>query len=613
MKKCKCSWVGIVLCCMIAIQLFHVIYLFEVKKKEYHSDELFSYAYSNDFDAPLISATTLSPKEYEEYLNRNEWLDAQTMKNHFVVAKGQQFAYRSVYRNNAKDVHPVLFNLILHTISSFFPGTYSEWFGLSINLVCMAITVFMIFLCLKAMTQNEILALIGCAFYGFCLGGIDTFLFIRMYGLSTCLGTILLYLHIRLYQEWSKKTLIGCGIVTLLGAATHYYFIVFAFFLAASYCIYYCCKKQFVPMLQYGITELLGVVGSFAININFWTHLTSIDEVSPNKGMWFEHLWAKFIVIKELTGITVPIRPSYFGIYLTEFLLAFFVIAAPVAFLCRKEKWFHTFCILMKNGLLSLWHQIRKVLSPAVIGMVVANVGTWLLICRTAGLYRMADTAVRYFFILYPSMIILGILVTYIMVQSLVDLLDFLWKSNPWKRWKNWIVSGVILLIAMGILVYQHATTESAFLFNDIYDASEIKNDELPMDCNYILMPRTVWVSECLSFYLKDADHYFLTGEAELTEKPVQEQLRQLPNDKPVYLLVEVPGWTRVAEEEDEEFDFEQLLLYRNESQNIQNEQVKQYLQGIINNIESVGIAQNPQYLGKTEFYGYFFFFYQIR
>ena len=50
-------------------------------------------------------------------------------KDYLTVNKGEEFKLGSVIYNQTHDSHPPLFYLVLHLISSFFPGEFSKWFG----------------------------------------------------------------------------------------------------------------------------------------------------------------------------------------------------------------------------------------------------------------------------------------------------------------------------------------------------------------------------------------------------------------------------------------------------------------------------------------------------
>ena len=53
----------------------------------------------------------------------------------YVKAQENRFNYISVYYNQVLDVHPPLFYMLVHTVSSIFNDTFSKYIIFSINLV----------------------------------------------------------------------------------------------------------------------------------------------------------------------------------------------------------------------------------------------------------------------------------------------------------------------------------------------------------------------------------------------------------------------------------------------------------------------------------------------
>lgn len=83
---------------------------------------------SISFDAASISD---APEFWDS------WLDGSDFREFLTVEAGEHFAYQSVYDNNTYDAHPPLFYFLLHTVCSLFPGVYSPWLGIVMNIVLM--------------------------------------------------------------------------------------------------------------------------------------------------------------------------------------------------------------------------------------------------------------------------------------------------------------------------------------------------------------------------------------------------------------------------------------------------------------------------------------------
>ena len=113
---------------LFALLLFELIFaLFWGSKKEgYYIDEPWSYGLANSYYQPFL-------QNDDTYMK--QWQEPDFYYDYVVVNEGEAFSYDSVIYNQANDVHPPFYYILLHTICSFFVGTYSKWFGLVLNLV----------------------------------------------------------------------------------------------------------------------------------------------------------------------------------------------------------------------------------------------------------------------------------------------------------------------------------------------------------------------------------------------------------------------------------------------------------------------------------------------
>ena len=81
------------------------------------------------------------PEEREKYekavldeLPERSWRTSKEAQD-YVKAQENRFNYISVYYNQVLDVHPPLFYMLVHTVSSIFNDTFSKYIIFSINLV----------------------------------------------------------------------------------------------------------------------------------------------------------------------------------------------------------------------------------------------------------------------------------------------------------------------------------------------------------------------------------------------------------------------------------------------------------------------------------------------
>ena len=151
-----------------------VLCCFVVKKEGYHMDELLSFELSNAQYNPWIVPTQpegrlakfmreeVQGESFGETVgnlfdigmdvvkNRGNskllqykadvypepvWISGEQFTDYVTVGKGDRFQYFSVYFNVKDDNHPPLHFMLLHTMSSFFPGVTAPFLGDTINIL----------------------------------------------------------------------------------------------------------------------------------------------------------------------------------------------------------------------------------------------------------------------------------------------------------------------------------------------------------------------------------------------------------------------------------------------------------------------------------------------
>ena len=84
----------------------------------------------------------------------------------YVAPQGStRFNYASVYYNQTQDVHPPLFYFLLHTVCSLFPGSFTKWTGLGMNLVLLGGTLAALYALGMELFADWKKALFVCALY----------------------------------------------------------------------------------------------------------------------------------------------------------------------------------------------------------------------------------------------------------------------------------------------------------------------------------------------------------------------------------------------------------------------------------------------------------------
>ncbi len=249
---------NIIFIIILIIQMMFMIKICDMKKG-YWVDELWSYGLANsNYHAQLWDDGGLS----------NIKIDPTVFKNYILVNQNERFNYSSVIYNQTKDVHPPLFYLVLHTMSSFFPEQFSKWFGLIPNIIYFAITIIFIYKMGKLFAKNDpLFPLLPVLFFGFSLAAINSVTFIRMYMLFAMLATIFAYLHMKCLKDVTinRKNFLAIALIMFLGSFTHYYFIIFAIPYALYFLILFIKRKKYKDIIKYFGALAIGCFTTFIL------------------------------------------------------------------------------------------------------------------------------------------------------------------------------------------------------------------------------------------------------------------------------------------------------------------------------------------------------------
>jgi hypothetical protein len=283
--------------CLVVLACVLVLMFFVSRKEGYHMDELLSFELSNAEFTPWIVPTqpvgrlekfvvneirgdsvieTLKnvAAVVEDVLSNGSdslllsykadvydepvWLDRQQFADYITVGENDGFNYLSVYFNVKDDNHPPLHFMLLHTVSSFFKGSFSAAMGCSINI---AAIVGILILLIKLgriyadkfdICDRRILGMTAALVYGLSAGAVATVLLIRMYALLTFFCVALFYIHIKKLQDNNFRKNNGLMIlVTVLGFLTQYFFLLYCIPLALITAVILLKNKNFKALFSY--------------------------------------------------------------------------------------------------------------------------------------------------------------------------------------------------------------------------------------------------------------------------------------------------------------------------------------------------------------------------
>ena len=320
MKK---RWYPVVYYVVFVILMIGVL----MNKKNFHVDEIYSYGLSNHIGGPAISFV-----QGEEYQPASVPYD-----NYVTVAENERFQYRNVWENQRKDNHPPFFYAILHTICSFFPGTFSIWYAGVINMIFACITLYFVRKLLSFFVEDEkIRAILTVAFIA-SPGILSAVSFLRMYVMAMAWVTMLTWLLIAEEKDGRQVSFwIKVFLTVLAGALTHYYCIVYTVFISVVYGVFLLLRKNWKDFGKLCLTMLLAAGCAIAIFPAMLKHVfksargtEAISNFSSHEsGVYFDR-------IREFVRI---INGQLFGKLLLVILLAIILLFTVILVKSLKKE-----------------------------------------------------------------------------------------------------------------------------------------------------------------------------------------------------------------------------------------------------------------------------------
>ena len=160
------------------------------------------------------------------------WVSGDELFRELTAGRGERFQYGQVYINQALDVHPILYYVVVHTVFSIFAGRYSDAFLFGINIVFLILTCILIYRIVKRYWNDAAIAMLAVAIFGLSQGFVSCAVYFRMYAMLTFFVMLVLDQHIRLCNHAEdalsgRKKRFLMGLAVWAGFNTHYYFILF--------------------------------------------------------------------------------------------------------------------------------------------------------------------------------------------------------------------------------------------------------------------------------------------------------------------------------------------------------------------------------------------------
>ncbi|MDD6423278.1 MAG: hypothetical protein PUF83_09560 [Intestinibaculum porci] len=451
---------------LIILQLVLAVYTGS-QKKSFFGDEIFSYGLANSENYSFLgkqSATQVS--------HNHGWVDQSYFKDYVTVQKKDAFTYDAPYRNQVNDVHPPLYYVLLHTICSLFPHSFSKWYGLGLNIGILIIIDLLLYHIAKYFLKSELKSLLTVALWSCSAAGLSDIILIRMYLLLTLAYLVFLQMHIKIFKDhsYSVQNFLLLFFSVMLGGLTHYYFYPFAFFMAAPVCVYLLVKNR-GALLAYMTSLLAGFACNLMIFPATLTHVFGGyrgTQVVTNLQGRTENVFTKYYL--------GWINNSIFG-GLMLYVFAIFFIVCLVIYLRQKDI------------------KVKDHISPLFTLYSFTTIMSAIVIIKGS---QMAQP--RYIYALYPwlALVIVGML----------SLIVQMFKVNT--HTKGFILSVLTLFIA-GLSIYQYNVD---CLYSD-YPAIETKAKRVKgADC--LIYQNPGWTDFYTAMPLKfnyDESYFFTSQE----------------------------------------------------------------------------------------------------
>ena len=231
--------------------------LFGFKKKGFYIDEYYLYTFANGEQSGIA-------------INPGEWNDTSGYIDLLTSDGDENFHFKQTYDFVENGVHPLLYYITLHFMSSVFSGVFSKWIGISINILLMIPILFFVKnIAWKLSGENETVTLLTILLYGLSPATVSMVVLVRMYLMMSLFVVWYAYLHIRdLEREKLSVTgfLLPLFICGFFGFLTQYFFVVIMFFITFCYAFYliFSCHR-IKDAIIYGATALASLISTYFV------------------------------------------------------------------------------------------------------------------------------------------------------------------------------------------------------------------------------------------------------------------------------------------------------------------------------------------------------------
>lgn len=482
-----------------------ILFYYGSKKSGFHEDEMYTY-YSSNKTAGL-------------FVNDRQWISGEELRSELVVLPGEQFRYSVVKQMQSWDVHPPLYYYIFHTACSLFPGVFSKWLGIGINMIAYVVCFVLLgYASYTVMTVGDqeghpqesamALSFVTCLAWGFCPAVISGVMFIRMYQWLTLFILLCLCLHLRAMKKQDFRMgsfLLPVTATMFLGFSTQYYYIIFHFFLGTGFCFWLLWKKKIKELFAYVVFCAIGLGGAISYYPACMAHIfrgyrgtEAVSEFGDVSNTWGR--------LRFFTGL--------FDDYVMNGMLAVFLLIICLLWL---TVWYQRKRKAMTEAVTEARRAVTETgfdAAQAVGLMLFACAGYFFTISKTALL--LGETSNRYQLPIYG---ILLFLLLYFVTAPIFSVL----KETKKGQQIVCLVLAVVFLCSNGLALKNHKVF---FLYEEDAVMLELvkENKDVPVVvCYHDSSPDNIWrlsgeLIEYSQIYLVSLGNAAPIEEKEITE-----------------------------------------------------------------------------------------------
>ena len=376
-RKLKALFNKSVFCNLFLCILFAAAMCFILSHKvNYHIDEIFTYGKAN-YPSPL----SLQKIQHTGWVfipiddGRIYTPGGKALMDYVVVHPQHRFDYVNVWINESRDVHPPFYSVVVHTIASFFPRKFSLWIAASVNVVFAVLSLLVLRLLSRCYVQDEKVVNLISITFAFSGGILSAVTFLRMYIMTMFWVILLTYCFVKEVKDGAAGKCVfflKVFAVTVGGAMTHYYCIVYAVLISAIYGIWLLFKHKYRDLFRFLCVMAVSGIISYLIFPAMIQHIFSGprgQEVMGNAAN-FSDFYSRLKAFSKIINKQLFAGMGYI-----------FVLGGIIVGSSFIDDYYHT-CSDGQTKILNLIHRISKDLSMRYVLLVVPTIVFFIIVSK---------------------------------------------------------------------------------------------------------------------------------------------------------------------------------------------------------------------------------------